>query len=326
MYNILGNIILKTGQQMEVGVIVAPDDAHSNEIMQFLGHKPGIFKWHIEMCVQKSMDELETRFYVGKVEDKIITNIMTVEHEGIGILGHVFTLPDERRKGACKGAMAFQMEDFQQRNGKALYLATGYDSHPYHLYHGFGFDSVIPESGFMKYEVSSDFEERYFSPSTVHTKSIDWSDWAKITALCGITEGDVLRSLKWRVYGPICFEGRFLSFKQDLEKEDVYHDAKLLTTVNGAVVGWGTVSRDTRWRQESAVLDIFFHPNFGADVSKLLSSLTFPDAKVQCYVDHAAKKKVSVLERAGFSCEGRLKNQFVYDDKQYDVLIFGREG
>ena len=325
MYNILGNTILKTGQQMEVGVINAPDETHSNEIMKFLGHKPGIFKWHIEMCVQESMDELETRFYVGKVEDKIITNIMTVEHSGIGILGHVFTLPEERRKGACKGAMAFQMEDFRQRNGHALYLGTGYNSHPYHIYHSFGFESVFPESGFMKYHVNSDFEESYFSPTPVQTKSIEWSDWAKITALCSITKGDVLRSLKWRVYGPINFEGGFLSFKQDLEKEDVYHDAKLLISAGGAVVGCATVSRDTRWRQESAVLDIFFHPNFAADASKLLSSLTFPDSKVQCYLDHTSEKKAAVLEDAGFTCEGRFKNQFIYDEKHYDVLVFGRE-
>ncbi len=325
MYKILGNTVLKTGQQMEVGVISAPDASHADEIMKFLGHKPGIFKWHIDRCVTESMDALETRFYVGKVEGTIITNIMTVEHEGIGILGHVFTLPDERRKGACKGAMAFQMEDFRQRKGRALYLGTGYNGHPYHVYKGFGFESVIPESGFMKYYVNSDFEETYFSPSPVKTKSVEWCDWSKITALLSITGGDILRSLKWRSYGPTNFEGGFLGFKQDLEEKDDYHDAKLLITSDGAIVGLGTISRDTRWRPETAVLDIFFHPNFAGDAAILLSSLAFPDSKVQCYVDHTSEKKVSVLEDAGFTCEGQLRNQFTYADRNYDVLIYARE-
>lgn len=326
MYKILGNTVLKTGQQMEVGVISAPDASHAEEIMKFLGHKPGIFKWHIDRCMTESMDALETRFYVGKVEDAIITNIMTVEHEGIGILGHVFTLPDERRKGACKGAMAFQMEDFRQRKGRALYLGTGYNGHPYHIYKGFGFESVIPESGFMKYYVNSDFEEAYFSPSPVKTKSVEWCDWSKITALASITCGPVLRNLKWRSYGPTNFEAGFLIFKQDLEANDVYHDAKMLVSSDGAIVGWGTLSRDTRWRPEIAVLDIFFHPNFADDASLLLSSLSFPDSKVQCYVEHTAEDKVAVLEDAGFTREGRLLNQFTYLDMPYDVLIFGREG
>ena len=30
-----------------------------------------------------------------RLRDGVITNIMTVEHEGVGILGHVFTLPQE---------------------------------------------------------------------------------------------------------------------------------------------------------------------------------------------------------------------------------------
>ena len=234
--------------------------------------------------------------------------------------------PMREGKVHAKAAMAFQMEDFRERKGRALYLGTGFDGHPYHIYKGFGFESVIPESGFMKYYVKSDFEETYFSSAPVTTKSVEWSDWAKITALLSITGGDVLRSLKWRSYGPTNFEGGFLSFKQDLEAKDVYHDAKLLISSDGAIVGLGIISRDTRWRPETAVLDIFFHPNFADDATILLSSLTFPDSKVHCYVDHTSEKKVSVLEDAGFTCEGQFRNQFTYTDMRYDVWVFAREG
>ena len=39
--------------------------------------------------------------------------------------------------------------------------------------------------------------------------------------------------------GPTNFEGGFLGFKHDLETEDVYNDAKLLTTSDGAIVCLG---------------------------------------------------------------------------------------
>ena len=116
----------------------------------------------------------------------------------------------------------------------------------------------------------------------------------------------------------------FLSFKHDLETEDVYEDAKLLVTLDGAIVGWATVSRDERWRPATAVLDLFFHPNFADDLPTLLSAVKFPDVKVQCYVDSSAKKKASVLEDVGFTCEGQLKNQFEYGGQPYDVLVFAR--
>lgn len=324
MYKKLGNTALKTGEHMEVGVINVPDEPHAEEIKKFLGHKPGNYKWHIERCVTESLDELETRFYVGKLDGDIITNIMTVEHEGIGILGHVFTLPEQRRKGACKGAMAYQMEDFRQRGGHALYLGTGYNGHPYHIYHNFGFESVMPESGFMKYHVDKDFEARYFSPALAKPKPIEWHDWPKVTALSGIVGWDTLRSLKWGVYGPTNLEGGFLSFKHDLETEDVYDDAKLLVTESGAIVGWATVCRDSQWRNAVAILDLFFHPNFTDSVPALLSALQFPELKVQCYVDSGAEEKAAVLEAAGFTCEGRFKNQFTYGEQHYDVLVFAK--
>lgn len=324
MYDKLGEAVLKTKERMEVGVITAPDVPHAEAVKQFLGHKPGNYKWHIERCVTEVLDALETRFYVGKLDGDMITNIMTVEYEGVGILGHVFTLPEQRRKGACKGVMGYQMEDFRQRSGGALYLGTGYNSPPYYIYHSFGFESVFPESGFMKYHVNADFEERYFAPGSASPKSIEWHDWPKVTALSGIVGWDTLRSLKWAVYGPTNMEGGFLSFKHDLETEDVYNDAKLLISSAGAIVGWATVSRDTRWQPATAVLDLFFHPNFADAVPGLLSAINFPDAKVQCYVDNGAKKKAEVLETAGFMCEGQLKNQFAYSGQDYDVLVFAR--
>ena len=324
MYHKLGEVVLKTDEHMEVGVITAPDEPHAVEIKQFLGHKPGNYKWHIERCVTETLDALETRFYVGKVDGSIIINIMTVEHQGIGILGHVFTMPEQRRKGACKGVMAYQMDDFRQRKGRALYLGTGYNSHPYHIYHSFGFESVFPESGFMKYHVNEDFEEHYFAPASVQPKPVEWHDWPKVTALSGIVGSEALRSLIWNVYGPTNMEGGFLNFKHDLETENVYEDAKLLITSGGAIVGWATVSRDNRWRPATAVLDLFFHPNFADEVPALLSAVKFPDVKVQCYIDSSAAKKAEVLETAGFTCEGRFKNQFTYGGQDYDVLVFAR--
>ena len=324
MYEILGEATLKSDEVMEVGVINAPNLPHAEEIKKFLGHKPQFFDWHIERCVNESLDNLETRFYVGKLDGHIITNIMTVEHDGIGILGHVYTLPDQRRKGACKGTMAFQMENFRQRNGRALYLGTGYNSHPYHIYHSFGFESVYPDSGFMKYHVNEDFEETYFTPTTAQPKDIAWHDWPKLTALSGIVGSDILRSLLWNTYGPTNLESGFLTFKHTLETSDVLDDAKFLATQEGTIVGWATLNRDSKWRHNIAMLDLFFHPNFTDSVPTLLSSLKFPELKVQCYIDSTSVKKASVLEAAGFECEGRFKNHIEYQGKKYDVLVFGR--
>lgn len=324
MYDKLGEVILKTGERMEVGVVTMPDEHYAEEVERFLGHKIGDLRWYIELCLGEALNGLENRFYVGKLDGRVITNISTIEYEGIGILMNVWTMPQQRRKGASKGIMTYQMEDFRQRAGQSLYLGTEYDSIPYYIYRNFGFEALFPESGYMKYHVDSDFEERYFAPAPVRPKSVEWHDWPRCAALSAIIGGDVLRSLTWGVYGPRNLEGGFLSYKRALETDDIYDDAKLLATFGGAIVGWATVIRDERWYPATAVLDLFFHPNFVNDIHTLLSAIVFPESKVQCYIDSGAEKKAAILETTGFTCEGRFKNQFAYGGQHYDVLVYAR--
>ena len=325
MYKKLTEARLKTGETMEVDVIIAPDEEHADKIKPFLGHKGGGFKWHIERSVVEPLDALETRFYVGKVDGAIITNIMIVEHRHVGILGHVFTTPAQRRKGACKSVMGSQMEDFRQRNGEALYLGTGYNSHPYYIYNSFGFESVYPGSGFMKYSAAEGFDDQYFAVSDVCVKDVEWHDWPKMTPLTGITDGDHLRSIAFDIYGPTNFEGGFLGFKHELENGERYHDAKLLESDSGAIVGVATITWDRRWRPHTAVLDLFVHPNFWEASSILMEAINLPEAKVQSYVESTATGKAQTLENAEFHHEATLKNQIQRQETGMDVLVFARE-
>ncbi len=117
MYTKLAEEALKSGETLEVGVVLAPDEAHGEQVRPFLGHKQMPYKWHIEKSVHERLDDLETRYYVGKLKGAIVCNIMTVESHRTGILGHVYTLPDHRRKGACDAVMRHQMADFRRRGG-----------------------------------------------------------------------------------------------------------------------------------------------------------------------------------------------------------------
>ena len=315
MYEKFADVELRTGQSMEVGVVLAPDLEYAEEVKKFLGHKPETYRWHIDCCVREVLDLLETRFYIGKVDGEIISNIMITEYDGIGTLGHVFTLPNQRRKGACKAIMGYQMDDFRHRGGKALYLGTGYDSHPYHIYKSFGFDSVYDGSGFMSYFATEDFDVNYFVDLDVHVKdNIEWHDWAKITALTGITNGDQIRSVALGIYGPSNFEGGFLSFKQELETGVDYHAAKLLQNASGAVVAMATVKQN----EDIMLLDIFAHPLFWTQLGALLDSLGISSSKVQCYAETKSKEKIKLLHEFGFHCEGIQRD----NDRNLDVAIY----
>jgi len=322
MYQHLAEVTLKSGECMEVGVINAPDDKYTGKIEPFLEHKGGHWNWHIKQCMQKPLDALETRFYIGQIDGEIINNIMTVEYQGVGILGHVFTMPEHRQKGACKGVMKNQMQDFRNRNGRALYLGTGYDSHAYHIYASFGFQSVYERSGFMRYWGNPDFEENYFAKSEVHVKPVEWHDWGRLTALTGIVGYDFLRSIDFGIYGPTNFEGRFLGFKNALENSEHYVAANILETDKEAIVGFITITPDRRWQPESYIMDVFVHPKYWTEAELLLNSVDMPSGKIQCYADEISIAKIECLMQYGFEREAVLQKQIKQVNTWMDVYVF----
>ncbi|MBT5534471.1 GNAT family N-acetyltransferase [Candidatus Poribacteria bacterium] len=302
MYERIGEASLKNGASMETGVVLCPDAEHADEIRPFLGHKGQPWQHHIEGAVAGPLDDLETRFYVGKVDGRIITNIMTVEHVGVGILGHVYTTPERRRLGACNAVMEAQMEEFRTRGARCLYLGTGFDSAAYHIYKRNGFGSVLPRSGFMSYFTEDGFEAAYFAARPCTAREVRWDDWGPVTALTGSHDGDWLRSVAWRMQGPESFEGDFLGLRQRIADGDV--DAHVLVTDDGARVGVATLGRHPMWG-DARLLDVLCHPNYWPDARKLVDALA-TDARTLTYVDSAAHAKLDALTALGFLAEVTL--------------------
>ena len=160
-----------------------------------------------------------------------------------------------------------------------------------------------------------DFHVNYFADLDVHVKDhIEWHDWAKITALTGITHGDQIRNIALGIYGPSNFEGGFLSFKRELENGTDYHTAKLLQSASGAVVAMAAIKQD----EDIMLLDIFAHPLFWVQSGMLVDSLDIPSSKIQCYVETRSEGKIELLNKFGFHCEGIQRD----DDRDLDVAVY----
>ena len=77
--------------------------------------------------------------------------IVTIEQNGVGILGRVWTNPVDRRQSAASQLLQLLMADFQARGERALYLSAAYDGAPYHIYRAHGFSSIENQSGMMAF-------------------------------------------------------------------------------------------------------------------------------------------------------------------------------
>jgi len=322
MYTELTVERLRSGEPMAVGVVLCPDQVWANRIIPFLWHKGGAWNAHIAGALNGEIRDLETRFYLGLLEDRVICNVMTVEFRGVGILGHVFTVPDQRRKGACNCVMTHQMDDFRQRNGKCLYLGTGYDTPPYHIYRGFGFESVYAESGFMVYTTSPDFHQRHFVEAACAARPVQWRDWPGVNLLTAIEVGPTIRNVAYGAFGITNFEGPFCELMADLAQDDSRRRATVLETQTGALVGFTTLVADHRWGLQTHLLDLFVHPAFAGSAPLLRDSLELPGGKVQAHLDAHDDFRGDLLTQIGFQREATLRAQVGLGRERHDVAVY----
>jgi len=184
MYESLGSVRLKDGEQVQAGVVLGPDDLWADRVCELLKHKGEIWRWGNAECLRNDLG-IDVRFYVLHRDNVPFANMFTITGDGVGHFGHVFTEPANRRKGAAVSLMALQMEDFRTRSGRSgvaggpCFLGTGYDSAPYHIYHGEGFRGIEAGSGTMEYypESGAAFREHWFAPGPVEVRAASWENW-----------------------------------------------------------------------------------------------------------------------------------------------------
>lgn len=293
----LGEVRLKSGEKVHRLVVEAPDEEWAPVVRGLLAHKGWHYRWHIERALQGPLEGLETRFYLGLLGFEAVTNIMVVEARGVGIVGHVYTRPEHRRKGIATAVMEAQMEDFRQRGGRALTLGTGYDTPPYWIYHSFGFRSVAEGSGTMWCFTRPQERERLWQAPVRGPSEIRWEHWPLLNLLCVQPEGDFLRHQARSLWGQRNFEGGFLAYKHQLALGSV--EGRVLENEEGLVVGWASVEGDPLWREVAALLDLFLHPVAWPHAETLLAALPLPSKPILAYAQEGSPKE-EVLARWGF--------------------------
>jgi hypothetical protein len=322
----LGTETLKTGEQLHIERVLAPDAEREGHILPLLGHKPPHYMAHLKGAFADTCDSLETRFYGGILDGQVVGNIMTVEANGVGILGHVYTVESQRRKGICQAIMRHQMDDFRNRNGHVLLLGTGYQSAAYWIYHSFGFrDLPGGHPGLMRYLRADepDFLTRFFTPASGHPVPARWRHWPLVALLASLPDLPYLRSLTFGAWGVNLMEGPYCRFRHQWG-DDPRANAAVLETETGAVAGIATLVPEGRW-PGLLLLDVFAHPQTApADVASLIRALRSQPGKTVCYAEPQDALKITVLEQSGFRREAILPGQFSKDEQWQDVWLYSR--
>jgi GNAT superfamily N-acetyltransferase len=343
VYTRLGEATLKTGEHMEIGCVECPDPVWAARIESLLGHKGPPWRYHVEAAVRQPLDDLQTLFYLGTIGGTAVSNVMIVGPRrgaggaGVGILGHVYTAPEHRRKGAYSRLMAVQMEHTQRLGYRLLTLGTGFESPPYWIYHSFGFRSSDGTSGRMKWLVTPDAEARWFRPGAVTARPMRWEDWAALNLLALHPTGpdeELPRSWALRLpTGPGSVGSSFIELQLALASAPP-HDgepqprptALTFETEHGAAVGWAILQPDELTLRDGWRLDAYVHPAFSGQAARLLSATPWPEhARVTAYTGGPEGGRSAALRRAGFRLVAELPGWVRHGRAPAPLRVFARE-
>jgi hypothetical protein len=330
VYRELGAARLTTGERLQLGVVRGPDAEWRARIAALLGHKPGHYRYHVEAALARPLDELDTRFYVGHLDGEPLSQVMVAGARGAAILGHVYTVPEWRRRGAYRALMSAQMDDTRAAGYRLLTLSTRFDSHPYWIYHHFGFRSVAPGSGAMRWQAEQGDEDAYLRPAATTARELRWSDWGALnmTALRAIAPGEELpRSLLLGLKGQQDAEGAFADLRWQLDRQSgpgVGSQARVLESETGAVAGWALLAPERRWFGDAWTLDVYCLPGFWDRAAALVEGLRWPDAPVALYAAGQGPARARLAQSRGFAAVGVLPRWLRLEGRQVDVAVWVR--
>jgi len=320
----LGQATLRDGTAVEIRSILPPEPAWANKIDTFLQHKGLPWCMHWRAAFADQCDDLATRFYVLTVDGQPISNIMTVETLGVGILGHVYTDPAWRKKGAASILMRTVTDDFAQRDGIALYLYTDYQGMPWRLYEKFGFEGFVPDVGYMRWIRRPDALKEMFSAQRLQARPAAWRDWPLLECLFLQGQGDWLKNFALKRFGTCDMEGAFLEYRQ---KAQAPAEACCAVLVNaaGMTMGFGTLLPLDSWPSDYLGVDLYVHPAAASGLDDLLRALHLPeDRALLAWLDAPSGQRRRALEEAGFEVAASLPAALKTDAGSVDLLALRR--
>lgn len=294
----LTTVDLRDGNEMQVVEVCDKDPDWAERILPFLHHKPEPYYGEIRRALEGEHVGVTTRFYLGVVGDELVGNVTTVERDGVGWMGHVYTVPNRRGQGIAGALIRVQTEDFRMREGRALFLSTTFDSVAFHLYTKYGYRSLSERDGRMELILELDFYRRYFEVHTFEVRPPSWADQPGFCALCAEPSGEYVRSVLLKLYGRSTTEADY--FRLMAKTAAGAWDARLAVGENGAVLGFAVVGPNSVWTDAqgpSHLLDIYAHPEHRAVIPALLADLPLPGGDFVAPIDPGGKREALLCER-----------------------------
>lgn len=335
MYETLSTVTLRSGETVEAGVVIGPDRDWADRVQELLAHKGQIWQWQNARLLERERP-LDARFYILHRNGTPLSHIMIGTRRGVGLLGHVWTVPQDRQQGASSGLLALALDHFRQNGGRALLLGTG-SAVAERMYARAGFARVAPHGYCIMAYYTDDantFHARFFSEAEPITDAVmeplGWQHWPGASFLFAGGFPGVVRCAGLGLFGRALTEGPLLEPLRRAETAPAERPPRafmLRQAETEAPGGFAMWRPDPVW-PGTTLVDIYCHPRYWQRAPELLQALTLPTGRAVAYADASVPEQGQALQTAGFRRLHTLPQWVAQDgpgELRTDVAMWVRE-
>lgn len=329
----VGQMDLKTGEQMDIFQVTAPEGDYGLDIVDFL-HGRGPFgsdsawfnylhaAWRGELAA-----DVFVSFMVGEIAGQKVGALGYNTPEGtrdVCTWGHVVTQAGQMGKGIATVLTRASIEDFRSlsnETARAMFLNTGAEGAPRHLYEKCGMRVYGVEGGgaamWLPMGDAATFEEDYYgNPGSVTTTELRIADMARMEALMSLPYWGV-KSWADNVVGQGAYEGQFHRlWKRALDGLP----CRILRGSNDRVFGAAWMSN----RHGGCVLDVVAHPSVVDKASGMVEEV-LGTGSVRAFLSAESDDlRRRVVETAGFVKAGIRDEAVMVGGKEERVEVWVR--
>lgn len=322
----LGTVTLTRGERVAAAVVAGPDPEWAPRIERMLAHKGEHWRWQNAEMLRERLD-LDAHFYILHRDGAPFANIMTIEHHGMGLFGHVWTDESDRGQGASSSLLTLVMADVRARGGRGLWLGTGRDTHPWRMYHKAGFRELHPRSHEMAWfarDANATLAD-WFAPSPAAIEPLGWAHWPASAPLYAGAFPGAVRAPGIGLVGQRIPEGPLLAPIRAERARSAAGEtphAVALRTQGGAVLA--IALRSPGPLPGLPQLDLYAHPSAWARAGELVDALKLESgAPLAAWSDAACPQQGDALQRLGFTRAGALAGACT-DGGGGDALLWRR--
>jgi GNAT superfamily N-acetyltransferase len=332
----LGQVALKSGENMTVKLLVPPEPDYTDKLLHFLEHKGEQSRRGIRQRLEgKYADICVDRYFIGEIDGKIAGQLWygySASGTGIANFGHVYTEPEHRGKSITNRLLDFFSEDFNANPVRAALCGTGT---PWvaNIYLKYGFMPVLENSDrgslyLLKNECGknfAEFEQSYFTPG----KQLDILTGTmeqRHDIDCMLRNAFMIRDtmpVRLALAAPVTnYENAIFRV------EDGGGLVSAAVTPERHVVGWAfLLATGSALERESKIFDFEIHPAYRSETDRLIAETLRMCrekgmSRAWACCDSSNTEKHAALLAAGFREEALLPEYLRGENGNSDLHIF----